>query len=85
MNRNDAYIICTTEYEYHLIVDGMFMYSCDSLPDALVDLVCFYYVLNIQYPKSMYPLYMFLQHFIFGLKDSAKIPNSVISLYSILK
>ena len=29
---------------YHLIVDGIFMYSCNNLPDALVDLLCFYYI-----------------------------------------
>lgn len=73
------------EEEYHLIVDGAVMYWCNTLPDALIDLLCFYYVLNIQYPKAMYPLYIFLQHFVFGLKNSSKLPNAVLTLFSNLQ
>jgi hypothetical protein len=70
------------ETEYHLIVDGLFMYSCDTLADALIDLLCFYFIFNIEYPKTMYSLFIFLQHFVLGLKDSSRVPNSVLTLFS---
>lgn len=69
---------------YHLIIDAVFMYSCDNLASALIDLMCYYYVFNTAYPKSMYSLYIFLQHFVLGLKDNSKLPTAVISLCSFL-
>ena len=56
------------------------MYSCENLLDAVID-----YVLNMEYPKSMYALYIFLQHFVIGLKDNSKIPTSVLTLCSNLQ
>ena len=70
---------------YHLIIDAVFMYLCDDLASALIDLMCYYYVFNTEYPKSMYSLYIiFLQHFVLGLKDNSKLPTAVISLCSSL-
>ena len=70
---------------YHIIIDKVFMYSCDDLANALIDLLCYYYVFNAAYPKSMFSLYIFFQHFILGLKDNSKLPTSVISLCSTLQ
>ena len=68
-----------------LIIDAVFMYLCDDLASALIDiLMCYYYVFNTEYPKSMYSLYIFLQHFVLGLKDNSKLPTAVISLCSSL-
>ena len=70
---------------YHLIIDAVFMYSCDDLANALIDLLCYYYVFNTEYPKSMYSLYTFLQHFILGIRDKCKLPTAVISLCSTIQ
>lgn len=70
---------------YHLIVDGEFMFSTDALPGALLDILCYHYVLDISYPKSMYALLIFIQHFIFGITDSGNVPTSVINLCSKLQ
>ena len=43
--------------------------------DALIDIICYYYVLDISYPKEMYSLLIFLQHFVFGIVDSGNIPT----------
>ena len=51
----------------HLIVDNNFMFSTETLLDALINIICYCYVLNIAYPKPMFALFIFLQHFIFGL------------------
>lgn len=61
------------------------MFSCNELSDALIDILCYYYVFNTAYPKSMYALYIFLQHFVLGLKDSSKLPSSVLTLCSNLQ
>ena len=61
------------------------MHSCENLLDAVIDLICYYYVLNMEYPKSMYALYIFLQHFVIGSKDNSKIPTSVLTLCSNLQ
>ena len=53
-----------------MVVDEKLMYSCTNLPDALVDMH------NV---KTMNNLYV---HFVLGLKDSSRFPNSVLTLYS---
>ncbi len=82
----EAYIMITAEgtgeMQYHIVVDGLFMYTCDNLPNALIDLLCYYYILNIAYPKALNAVYLFLQNFILGIKDSVRLPNSVVTLYS---
>ena len=88
IGQSEAYILAapTSDTEqYHLIVDNNFMFTVESLPSALVDIVCFYYVLDISYPKQMYPLFIFIQHFIFGLTNSGRVPSSVINLCSKLQ
>ena len=76
-------MIC--EDQYHIIVDQLLMYSCNDLAAALIDLLCYYYVFNMAYPKNMFSLYIFLQHFILGLKDCSKLPTCVLSLSSNLQ
>ena len=78
--QSEPYIL-VSENLYHLIVESSFTYSCENLPDALMDLMCYYYVLNMKYPKSMYALYIFFQHFVLGLKDNSRIPTCVYSIF----
>ena len=55
----------------------MAIFSVNTLGDALADVICAYFVFNIAYPK---PMYLFLQHFVLGLKVSQKVPTSVSTL-----
>ena len=84
--RQDAYIMATSNADgmmsYHIIVDGLFMYSRENLYNAVIDLLCYYYILNIAYPKGLHPVCLFLQHFVLGIRDSCKLPNSVLTLCS---
>ena len=80
----EPYII-HSENSYHLIVESSFMYTCENLSDALIDIMCYYYVLNMQYPRSMHTLCLFLQHFVLGLKDNARLPTSILTLSSNLQ
>ena len=61
------------------------MFSTDNLKGALIDIMCYYYVLDISYPKVMHALLIFIQHFIFGISDTGVIPASVINLCSKLE
>ena len=88
LDRTEAFILSTVNMDgldYHIIVvDGTYMFTSNDLSNSLMDLMCFYYVLNMQYPKPT-ALYLFLQHFIIGLKDSTKLPNSVLTMHSFLQ
>ena len=79
--QEEAYIICNSN-QFHVVVDGSYMYSIDTLADALLDLLCYYFILNIKCPKSMYTLFIFLQHFVLGIKDSTKLPTWVITVHT---
>ena len=87
INQSEAYVLatptCTADSKlYHLIVDHVFMFSTENLRDALIDIICYYYVLDISYPKVMYALLIFIQHFVFGITDTGIVPPSVINLCS---
>lgn len=52
IGQNEAYILATLKCDpdgrlYHLIVDSAFMFSTDDLKGALIDIICYYYVLDI--------------------------------------
>jgi hypothetical protein len=88
LGRAEPYIIQTEELEevlYHTMVDGLFMYTALDLSNALIDIFCYYYVLNIKYPKTTAPFFVFFQHFILGIKDSGKLSNSALTLFSKLR
>ena len=55
-----------------------------SLSKALLCLFCVFYSYNLEYPKPLYSLYIFLQHTVLGLKDGANASNTVCILQSAL-
>ena len=46
------------------------MFSTDDFRGALIDIICYYYVVDISYPKVMYALLIFVQHVVFGITCS---------------
>ena len=58
------------------------MFSTDDFRGALIDIICYYYVVDISYPKVMYALLIFVQHVVFGITDTGIVPTSVITLCS---
>ena len=46
------------------------------LNTALIDLFSAYFVFNIAYPLAGVPILFFFQHYVFGLKDRQKIPDT---------
>lgn len=70
--------------EYYIYIESECLMRIDSLEDALADLICAYFVFNIACPKNLYPVLIFLQHFVLGVKDGQLVPSSVTSLCSCL-
>ena len=66
--------------EFMVYVESELLVSTNTLADALVDLMCAYFVFDIVYPKALYPLMLFLQHTLIGIKDSQKLPTPVCAL-----
>ena len=54
------------------------MYTCTTLHTLLFDLLFYYYVLNMSYPKHMHAFFIFFQHYILELECS-KLPTSVFN------
>ena len=87
VGQSEAYSLATLAEagrNYHVIVDNTYMFSCETLIDSIIDIMCYYYVLNISYPKVMHNILIFFQHFIFGV-TMGTIPTSVINLCSKLQ
>ena len=50
--------------------------SCD-MATALLDIMTVYFVFNTDLPKSLYTLLIFIQHYIFNIKDEQHEPNAI--------
>ena len=66
--------------QYFISAEGALNTESSSFRDALLDLMCYYYVFNISYPTSLSGVFLFIQHFVCNLKDSQKYPNSLTKL-----
>ena len=85
--RQEPYIVAIETDEtvqYHIYIESECLLSTHTLGDALADLICTYFVFDVAYPKSVYALLIFYQHFVLGLKDNQKVPASVSALCSSL-
>jgi len=51
-----------------------------SVNDALIDLIAAYFVFDISYPKYLDSVLIFIQQFVFSLKDQQPLPNAVVKL-----
>ena len=53
--------------EYHIYIESECLLTVNSVANVLADLVCAYFVSNIAYPNSLYPILIFLQCFVLGV------------------
>lgn len=70
-HRNAQYFVCV---EKALITESK------SFLDCVIDLICTYYVYDMEYPKAIHNIFYFIQHVIFEIKDSKKLPISLTTL-----
>ena len=85
---SSPYIIITTNdnnnRQYFVIVEDMVFIQSVDFTEALLDLICIFFCFNIEYPKQLYPLLIFLQHHVCNIKDEQVVPNVVKVIYSAL-
>ena len=77
---NAPYIVVMEASEattYDVIVERSSLFQSTVLRTALVDLFSAYFVFDIAYPPELYPVLIFFQHYVFGLKDKEKVSVSV--------
>ena len=55
-------------------------FESTSLKEAIIDLLSFYFVFDICYPKFLNSVLLFFQHYVFKLTDSQPVPTMVTKL-----
>lgn len=55
-------------------------FESSSIRDSIIDLIGTYFVFNISYPKYLNSIFLFIQHFVFDLKDKQPVPMNVSNL-----
>ena len=71
--------------QFFIVGERLVLCECDEFIEALLDLICVYFTYNIEYPKNLSAVLLFVQHYILDIKDSQRIPPSptrVISSFS---
>lgn len=71
--------------QFFIIAEGHVYMECSTLSTALLCLFCVYYTYNISYPKYLHSVYVFIQKYVLGLKDSCAVPANVNSLITALR
>lgn len=69
------FFVCT---ERNILAEGA------SLIEALKDLIAAFFIFDMEYPKSLYPLLIFLQRYVLNIRDSQRIPPIVTRVMSTL-
>ncbi len=73
-----------TSQQYLVCAEKVVLCECSDLADALQTLISTYFVFDIAYPKQMYPILLFIQRYLVGIKDEQPIPSSLIRMISAL-
>lgn len=71
-------------YQYYITSEHQIITESSSLLDALIDVFATYFTFDMSYPPKLYPLMIFLQHYVLELKDEQRQPNNVKILVSSL-
>ena len=83
--QNHPYIAVVLEnrnIQFFLAAERKVLDTCERFSDAIMSLIAVYFTFDIEYPKSLYPVFIFLQHFVMEIKDDQPIPNVLTRLMS---
>ena len=58
--------------------------ECASFMDALIKMMCSYFIFDISYSKSLHPILIFIQRYILGIEDKQRVPNVVTQVLASL-
>ena len=71
--------------EYFVVVERLILVrNCASFLDAVHDMMSAYFAFDIEYPQGLYALYIFLQHFVYSVKDRQRVPPAATRICSAL-
>ena len=56
-----------------------------TLRDAIIDLISYYFIFDISYPKFVNSVHLFFQHYVFKLTDKQPVPPILSKLIGNLK
>ena len=68
----------------HLAAEGMQLFECSDVTEALVCLMSVYYILNMEYPKVLRKSFTFIQNVYMEL-NAGNIPVTVVNVHTKLK
>ena len=68
--------------QYFVVVENAIFLESTDFTEALLDLLSVFFCFNIEYPKQLYPILIFLQHHVCNIKDQQVVPNVVKVIYS---
>ena len=84
---NAPYIlVCQSAEEtlFHMMVERETLSEVTAFKSALIHLVASYFVYDIAYPKPLYATLILIQHMIFGLKDTHRVPPCTIEIRDLI-
>ena len=59
---------------------SVYLKDLKNIKEATYQLIATYFVYDIQYPKPLLPILIFLQHYVVQLKDKQPIPPATVKL-----
>ena len=79
-----AVAVGDSSVQVFLTADRYLLGSPNKTVSILVGLIGVYFSFNIAYPKPLYPILLFLQHFVLNITDSQHVPDIVKRVVSSL-
>ena len=77
-------LVGDSSIQFFVVVERLVLDDCKELIDAVTALIGAYFTFNIEYPRPLYPVCIFLQQFVLRLKDRQTIPPIVTRMLSSL-
>lgn len=74
-------VIGGTSLQVYVIVERTVLETVE-VSSALSGLIATYFSFNMSYPKGLYPLLIFIQHFLLGIKDKQVTPITLTKFLS---
>ena len=72
------------EEQCFIAVEKQVMVESRCINTALLDMMSVYFAFDIAYPRPLYSLLVFIQHYVLGIRDSQPVPNNVTVLVTAL-
>lgn len=77
IKQNEPYIAKPQHDQYFIVAERIIIVENVQFTDAMINTICAYFAFDINYPKSLYPVLVFIQRYILGIRDNELIPNIV--------